>query len=130
VEHDAVAGCAFGFQHFRIWGRGHDPRFSYVYRLFASRPGQAFPRRRLHFDPVPTSIPRHAWLRTTIRVRHLGAATEVRRLARLAKYREADPDGRFPTNFGNLAERVDCELPGWPRRPADLPTLLPWRAVS
>jgi hypothetical protein len=33
----------------------------WVYRLFAYEPGQSFPDQRLHFVPVPTSIPRVAW---------------------------------------------------------------------
>lgn len=125
LERDALPGCAFGFRYFRMWGQDrYDPRITWAYRLFAYAPRQRFPdRERLHFDPVPTSIPRQAWLRTTLRIRHLAAMNEERRLARLAKYREADPEGEYPTNLGWLAERPEGELPRWEPRPAGLPVL-------
>lgn len=124
VEGDALPGCAYGLRHLRMWGDRFDPTPRYVYRLFAYEPGQAFPERRLHFDPVPTTIPRGRWLRTTIRLRHLAASSEGRRLARLAKYREADPEGEYPTGFGGLDERPGTDLARWGPRPADLPVLV------
>ena len=55
-------------------------------------PGQRLDGDRLHFNPVPGSIPRGARIRTTIRVRHLDSPD---RLAdRLAKYELADPGRR------------------------------------
>jgi len=122
VSSDALPGCAYGLQHFRMWNEAHDPSFAWVYRLFHFKRGQAFPRRRLHFNPVPTGIPRPAWIRTTIRLQHLGAMTEERRVARLAKYREADPHGTYGVNFGGLAEAPARLLP-WPPRPPGLPVL-------
>jgi hypothetical protein len=96
LERDALPGCAFGLQHFRMWGRDRfDPDFTWIYRVFAYRPGQRFPARRLHFYPVPTSIPRAAWLRTAIRVRHLGAADATRVATRTAKYGQADAGAAF-----------------------------------
>jgi glycosyltransferase involved in cell wall biosynthesis len=125
LDRDALPGCAFGFQHFRMWGdRAYDPNFKWIYRLFSYRPGQTFPDQRLHFNPVPTAIPRAAWMRTTIRVKHYGAMTEERRLARLAKYREADPEDEFSADLGGLSGRPEGELPLWqPRRP-DIRVLL------
>src|SRR5437588_8735607 len=125
LETDALPQCAYGFQHFRIWGRGRcDPLATYVWRAFAWSDGLGLASHRLHFDPVPVSIPRAAWLPTTIRVRHLASADEDRRLARLRKYAEADPDRRYPTNFGGLDERPPVTVP-WPKRPSTLPALVP-----
>ncbi|HEY7280556.1 MAG TPA: glycosyltransferase [Actinomycetota bacterium] len=122
---DAIPGCAYGFQHFRTWGRsGVDPTATYVWRAFAWEPGLRLPGERLHFDPVPTSIPREAWVPTTVRVRHLAAADEGRRAARLRKYAEADPRGGYPTNFGGLDEVPAATVP-WPKRPGSLPALVP-----
>ncbi len=124
VESDALRGCAYGLRHHRMWASGYDPAPRYVYRLFAFEPGQRFPGRRLHFDPIPVSIPRRAWVRTSIRLQHLGAATEERRLARLAKYRETDPEAEFDTNFGGLDERPPGDLVPWGPRPSGLPLLV------
>lgn len=125
LDRDALPGCAFGLQHFRMWGeRAYDPNLKWIYRLFSYRHGQAFPNQRLHFNPIPTTIPRAAWMRTTIRVKHLGAMTEGRRLARLAKYREADPGDEFATDLGGLSERPEGELPEWQPRALDLRVLL------
>lgn len=112
LEHDALPACAYGLRHYRAWGEElHDPRFTWIYRVFAHRPGQAFPERRLHFDPVPTSIPRSAWLRTTIRVRHLGAADDARLRERAAKYSEARG-----SDHATLARQPDGSLVGWAPR--------------
>src|SRR2546428_971919 len=125
VESDAVPGLAYGLQHLRMWGADrYDPRISWVYRLFAFSPGQEFPAQRLHFDPVPTSIPRNAWVRTSIRVRHLGAADEERMLARLARYREVDPDGEYRTDFGGLDRPPSGELLPWGLRDPQLPIIV------
>jgi spore germination protein len=122
---DAIPGCAFGLRHFRMWGDRYDPDYTWIYRLFAHRPGQVLPDQRLHFDPVPVDIPLHAWLETTIRVRHLGAVTEERRQARVQKYREADPDREWEEDFGGLFARPEGDLPRWqPRRPG-LAVLVP-----
>src|SRR4029079_19210938 len=122
---DAIPGCGYGFQHFRMWGRGRcDPVATYVWRAFAWSPGLTLPEERLHFAPVPREIPRGAWIPTTVRVRHLAASDEAARLARLRKYAEADPAGDYPTNFGGLDDVPATTVP-WPRRPADLPALVP-----
>ncbi|HEV7846508.1 MAG TPA: glycosyltransferase [Thermoleophilaceae bacterium] len=121
---DAIPGCAYGLEHFRMWSADrYDPRSTWVYRVFAWRPGQRFPEQRLHFNPVPTDVPHGAWIRTTVRLRHLGAGSEERLEQRLAKYREADPARRWPTDFGRLASRPGADLPVWQTRPPDLPAL-------
>lgn len=126
VANDAVPGCAYGFRHYRMWGAGdHDPAFGIIWRLFAYRDGLAFPNEALHFDPVPTAIPHGARVPTTIRVRHYGAATADRVTARRRKYREADPGGRFRTDFGRLTDVAHAPLARWRPRPAGPPALSP-----
>lgn len=125
VRTDAVRGCAYGFQHYRMWGqRRYDPRYRWIYRLFAYEPHQRLPRRRLHFNPVPLGIPRSAWVRTTIRIQHFGAADEERLRARRGKYREADPAGRYGGDYAGMARPPRAEdLRVWRSRPASLPVL-------
>ena len=121
---DAIAACAYGLEHFRIWADDrYDPRSTWVYRVFAWRPGQRFPEQRLHFNPVPTDVPRSAWIRTSVRLRHLGAGSEEQLERRLSKYREADPGRSWPTDFGRLSTRPGGDLPSWLPRPEGLPVL-------
>jgi glycosyltransferase involved in cell wall biosynthesis len=123
---DALPGCAYGFRHASMRGDPdhYVPRFQCVYRLFAFEPGQRFPSRRLHFVPVPTSIPRSRWFRTTIRLQHVGSLTAERRLARFEKYIEADPDRAFHQDYGHLLyDPPPGELRRWEPRPPDLPVL-------
>jgi LCP family protein required for cell wall assembly len=122
---DALPGIAYGLRHLRMWGDDEfDPESMWVYRLFAWREGLAFPDEQLHFNPVPTAIPRHAWVRTSIRLQHLAAQTEERRVARLEKYHQADPETVYRTNFGGLDERPR-RLARWEPRDPDEPVLLP-----
>jgi len=124
IEGDALPGCAYGFQVFRMWHdlAHYEPAGLWVYRLFAFEQGQRFPGQRLHFVPIPTSIPRDRWLRTTVRIQHLGSVTEERREARYAKYREADPDNEFQHSYRDLLS-VPEEIGTWPARPVGLPVL-------
>ena len=124
VETDALRLCAYGFQHHRAWHGRYEPRFRWIYRLFPFEPGQSFPTDRLHFDPIPTSIPRSRWLRTSIRVRHLAAESEERVRDRLRKYVEADPDGEYRTDFGGLDKPPADELVEWSPRPGGIPILV------
>lgn len=122
---DALPGVGYGLQHFRMWGEATcDPRASWVYRLFAYEKGQRLATRRLHFNPIPLCIPRRRWLRTTVRLRHLGAASEGRRRARLAKYREADPNGEYGRDFGGLSAAPVRAVVEWRPRPPGLPMLI------
>lgn len=124
VHRDALPGCAYGFQHIRMWGtRRCEADYRWIYRLFAFEPGQALPRRRLHFNPIPTDIPRDAWVRTTIRIQHFGAASEARIRGRLAKYREADPRARYGHGQGGLDRPPSSPLVPWRARPRGHPVL-------
>src|SRR5215510_1486172 len=102
----------------------YHPKYLWVYRLFAFEPGQVFPSRRLHFVPIPKSIPRRAWIKTTIRIQHLGGMTEERRRARFEKYRQADPNCQYQADYSNLLDTPPPDLPRWQPRPPDLPVLL------
>ena len=123
VATDALPGIAYGLRHVRVWEGGHDPTGRTVYRLFAPRPGDTLPAERLHFTPVPTRIAPRARVPTTIRVQHLGAADRDALRARLRKYAEADPEGRWGTGYGGLDAPPVQVQPGWPPRPAGLPVL-------
>ncbi len=123
LQTDAIPGLAYGLIHLRAWGADQvDPTPRWVYRVFAWRSGLRLPDRPLHFSPVPVDIPRKAWVRTTIRVRHLGAADDAAVAARVRKYLEADPAGEYPTDFGGLDAPPRVTVP-WCERPGDLPVL-------
>lgn len=127
LETDALPGCAYGFRHvpMRRDSETFWPRYQWIYRLFSYEPGQRFPDQRLHFIPIPTSIPRQRWVRTTLRVQHLGGMTDERRLIRFNKYLEADPARRYQISYSNvLMEPPPHELRQWQARPADMPVLL------
>ena len=120
VERDAIAGCAYGLQMYRAWADRVAPRPSYVYRVFAVEPGQRLPPRTLHFNPVPESIPEAAWLRTTVRARHL--ESEERMAARRVKYGQADPASESWGLLGRTPLDVPTELVPWCPRP-EVPVL-------
>lgn len=120
---DALPGIAYGFVHWRAWGDGFDPDVRWVYRLFAWRLGLEFPDEALHFNPVPTAIPTRAWVRTTLRVCHVGAVDDAALEVRRRKYTEADPEGRYGANFGGL-DAVPGRTVSLPRRRPDQPVLL------
>jgi glycosyltransferase involved in cell wall biosynthesis len=122
---DALPGFAYGMRCYRMIGdpEHYDHADLWVYRLFAHAPGQQVPDQRLHFVPIPTAIPRSRWVRTTIRIQHLASLSEQHRQARFAKYREADPDGEFQSDYQNLLRAPATLLP-FPPRPRGLPVLL------
>ena len=120
---DALPGVAYGLRHLRVWGDGHDPVGTWVYRLFAPQAGDELPADQLHFTPIPTRIPEGARIRTTIRLQHLSAADPAALEARVRKYREADPAGRWSTGFGALDVAPEEVVPGWPARPPGLPVV-------
>ncbi|MFN8594311.1 MAG: glycosyltransferase [Thermomicrobiales bacterium] len=124
LEMEALPGLAYGCKVFRMWQDldRYDPEGLWVYRLFAFAPGQRFPDQRLHFVPVPTSIPRERWVRTTIRIQHLAGLNEARRLARFEKYRQADPDNAFQHSYRDLLE-PPRDLLVWEARADRLPVL-------
>ena len=117
VALDAVPGDGYLFRVFRmIEDVGHyDQSQLWVGRLFAYERGQVFPAERLHFVPLPTSIPRTRWRRTTFRIQHLAALTESRRRARYEKYREADAARQFQPDYSHLLEPAASIKAWWPR---------------
>jgi glycosyltransferase involved in cell wall biosynthesis len=124
LETEARPEFAYGFKVYRMsQDLAHFDRAGlWVYRLFHFAPGQRFPDQRLHFVPIPTSIPRDRWLRTTIRIQHLASTTEERRVARFEKYRQADPGNAFQRSYLNLLQPPG-ELFAWQPRPAGLHVL-------
>ncbi len=127
IETDALPGCAYGFRHIpmRETDGRYLPRDQWVHRLFAWEPGQRFPDQRLHFVPVPIDLPRSRWVRTTLRIQHLGGMTDARRLERFAKYVEADPARFFRADYHRLlAGPRSEELRPWEPRPSGQPVLL------
>jgi glycosyltransferase involved in cell wall biosynthesis len=121
---DALPGLAYGMQCYRmIDDLGHyDRNALWVYRLFAFAAGQELPSDRLHFVPIPTSIPRDLWLRTTIRIQHVSSLTAQRRAARLQKYREADPELAYQVGYDHLLDEP-ADVLDFEARPAGLPVL-------
>ena len=73
VAHEALDGCAYGFKSYDIQaGETYDPVYTWAYRLFAFRPGQHFSDAARDVEHVPVDIPEHAWLKTTLRIKHYG----------------------------------------------------------
>ena len=123
---DALPGCAYGFRHVPMRDDGEHflPKYQWVYRVFSAEPGQRFPNQKLHFVPVPTSIPRYRWIRTTLRIQHYGGMTSERRLLRFHKYLEADPNRRYQNDYAHLIEAPAAEdLRRWQTRPESVPVL-------
>jgi glycosyltransferase involved in cell wall biosynthesis len=77
---------------------------------------------RLHGVPIPTSIPRDRWYKTTVRVQHLAALTEERRATRYRKYQEVDPQRVFQASYEHL--RAPRPIVRWTPRPPELPAVL------
>lgn len=123
---DAVPGFAYGFQVLRMVENidSYDAGSGlWVYRLFANGPDLDLPARRLHFVPVPVAIPRHRWIRTTLRIQHVGSLTEQRRVARFAKYEEADPQTEFQSDYHNLLT-PPVDIRAWKPRSPGAPFLV------
>ncbi len=112
---DAIPGLAYGLQLHRAWGDRADPELRYVYRLFARRPEMTLPAERLHLNPVPVEIGRRAWVRTSIRVRHLESPERLER--RRAKYALADPEGAHRAGTEAMLAPAPERLVPWPPRP-------------
>ena len=128
VETDAVPGCAFGLTRLRMWGADRYEaesiwHYRCVFRLFAYSPGDRFPDRRLHFNPVPTSIPDRKYVMTTIRLQDFGACDEARTAARSAKYLEADHEDDYREYHDAVCE-IPRDLRPWMPRPEGLPVIL------
>ena len=123
VETEARPDEAYGFRVFRMTGPDtYDRADLWAYRLFAFEPEQRMPAERLHFVPVPTSIPREQWRKTTFRIQHFAGLSAERRAARFAKYMEADADGVFQSDYSNLLEPLGPPR-RWQSRPDGFPAL-------
>ena len=124
---DALPGFAYGFRHVpmrndleHFW-----PKYQWVYRVFSYVPGQRFPDQKLHFIPIPTSIPRRQWVKTTLRIQHLGGLTPDRRMARFNKYLEADPKRTYQESYGHLLQSpAEGDVRRWQSRPPTMPVLI------
>ena len=125
IEEQAVPGIAYGFPVYRMIGdlEHHDGRENRAFALFAYRPDQVFPADRLHFMPVPTSIPLDRWLLTDVRIQHLAGLTAEHRQARRQKYREADPWSEWQDDY-SYVDRVPGVVREWVRRRDGAPVLL------
>ena len=124
LAHEADPAAAYGFRIHRMVRdeETYDRAGLWVYRLFAPVPGQRLPEQTLHLVPIPISIPRERWRKTTIRIKHLASLDEERRIARLRKYEQADPDRRWQRDYaGPLLE--SGEPHPWRARPPGLPAL-------
>ena len=126
LETDALPGLAYYVRCYPTEtenGR-YSPVYVWVPRLFAYEPGQRMPSRRLHFAPIPVSIPRAAYVYTTFRIQHLGGMTPRRRQARYEKYREADPDSHYWPDYTILLDETPAEhLETWAPRDPDTASL-------
>lgn len=128
LETDALPGCAYGFRHVPMRNDGEHflPTYQWIYRLFSAAPDQRFPSQKLHFIPIPTSIPRHRWIKTTLRIQHLGELTAQHRLSRFHKYLIADPLRTYQADYAqHLASGPsDDDLRRWQPRPECVPVLM------
>jgi len=127
VEREAQPGFAYGFEVFRMVEDAlhYDPRSLWVFRLFSAVDAATSPlgSQRLHFVPVPSGIPQHRWLYTSVRIQHEGSLTTTHRRARFQKYREADPTDAFDQDYRELLADPRI-VAAWPDRAVDLPVLL------
>jgi glycosyltransferase involved in cell wall biosynthesis len=124
LPEEADPAGAYGFRVYRMTGAEglYDRANLWVYRLFSPRPGQRLSEGTLHLVPIPTAIPRERWHKTTVRIQHFGGADEERRLARLRKYEEADPEGLWQRDYAGPILAPGRRRP-WRPRPAGFPVL-------
>jgi hypothetical protein len=102
----------------------HYDRFEFfALRAFAFEPGQRFASDRLHFAPIPTSIPEGKWVPTSIRIQHLAGLGEARRQARWSKYQEVDPEQQWEPDY-SYTLRPTGEVRAWPARREGQPVVL------
>ena len=83
----------------------------WVYRMFGWEAGLELPAKQLHLVPIPESIPRRRWLRTNVRILHVGTTAEPDLRARFDKYLEADPDRRWQDSYDHLLARPSAVDP-------------------
>lgn len=114
---EAEPGFAYGFEIHRATDdlTRYDPAGRWVYRMFRREEAQEFADKRLHFVPVPNDIPRRRYLRTSIRLLHLGTTSLGDGSARVAKYLEADADHRWQDSYEHLSDPPGSLVPLAPR---------------
>jgi glycosyltransferase involved in cell wall biosynthesis len=118
---DALAGVAYGLELYRDWEGLVATEPTHVFRLFAHHPEYELRPGRLHFNPVPVQIPARAWIRTTIRARHLDSPERL--ALRRRKYAEAGRDAAAPGGNAALEEPPSGPLAEWAPRPAGMPII-------
>ena len=126
IDEEAVAGLAYGFPVYRMIAdlEHYDRRDNKgALRLFAYRPGQVFPSRKLHILPAPTSIPPGRRLVTNIRIQHLNGLTAQQRRARRQKYEDADPERQWERDY-SYTDAPPGEVKTWIPRRAGTPVIL------
>jgi glycosyltransferase involved in cell wall biosynthesis len=124
VATEALPSCAYGFRLYRMRdGDTYDPDYEWVYRLFAFKETNVFLNRRLDLVPVPTEIGPERYVGTTLRIKHYGEVDEAGRDKRVAKFREADPEGAFRHYYENLAPTARGPFPHWRPRAPETPLL-------
>ncbi|MFZ2029423.1 MAG: glycosyltransferase [Vitreimonas sp.] len=104
---EAKPDVVYGLELLRMIGSSEkefDKCKSWVYRLFAYRPGYTLPDKLLHFEPVPLEIDRRNWKRTRLRLAHFAGTNEARRQARYDKYIEVDPDLRWQSSYADILD--------------------------
>ena len=113
ISAEGERGFAYGFRIHAATDEldSIDPAGRWVYRMFAWEPGMELPAKRLHLVPVPRSIPRRRWLRTNVRILHVGTTAEPDRQARFDKYLEADPNRRWQDSYQHLLDRPSATTP-------------------
>ena len=106
VQREAVPGFAYGFRIHRATDDLHryEPEGRWIYRMFALEDGQTLPGRRLHFVPIPETIPRRRWLRTSIRLLHVATTDPADGAHRIAKYDDADPRREWQDSYEHLGK--------------------------
>jgi glycosyltransferase involved in cell wall biosynthesis len=112
VETEALPDVAYGVQmHRMIDDMEHFDKSSlWNYRFFMYQAGQQLPTSRiLHFEPIPTAIPRDRWVRTKFRIKHRSGLTEAKRRARYEKYLLVDPERVWQSSYENLLDTPGCK---------------------
>jgi len=123
VDDDARPGWGYLFPVFAMVGEHHfHLQHLWVGRLFAYTRDANFEGSRLHFVPLPATIPGDRRVRTTIRIKHFAGIDADRRQARFLKYRQADPRCELQPSYDHLlAEPTEIER--WSPRPDGLPVV-------
>jgi glycosyltransferase involved in cell wall biosynthesis len=121
LEAEGCREFAYGFEVCRMIGDAcHFDRTLAVYRLFAYRAGLRFPRKKLHFVPIPTAITRERWFLLRLRLKHFASLTADLRRQRFDKYRVADPGNEWQKSYDNLLVEPRDLKPWEGGRPAGL----------